>query len=79
MGQGACCQTNPNDPNLNYYNSGKPMQLSTPPQTSKQGRQSRRSQRDIGSARSSNKYLEAEVQPEVSNYVKEKMRELNKF
>jgi hypothetical protein len=50
MGQGACCEGNPNDPNLTYYNGGKPMAITTPP------RVSRRSQRDVLSPRSS-KYI----------------------
>jgi hypothetical protein len=51
----------------------------TPPRMTKQSRQSRRSQRELGTPRSSNKYVESDLQIEVSPYVKEKMKELNKF
>lgn len=69
MGQGACCDGRPNDPNLVYYNSGKPLATTTPVKTS------RRSQRDLGTPRSS-KYRQSQLEPEVSPYVKEKMRDL---
>lgn len=72
MGQGACCENNANDPNLSYYNGGRPISTTTQPRSS---RQSRRSQRDLHSPRSP-KYRESVMQPEVSTYVKEKMKEL---
>jgi hypothetical protein len=50
MGQGACCEGNPNDPTLTYYNQGKPLAVTTTPP-----RHSRRT-RDMSSPRSS-KYM----------------------
>jgi len=69
MGQGACCENNANDPNLTYYNGGKPISVSTPTKNT------RRSQREMLSPRSS-KYVQSPQQPEVSAYVKEKIKDL---
>ena len=72
MGQGACCENNANDPTLTYYNGGKPIAVTTPVKAT------RRSQRDALSPRSS-KYTQSPQPLEVSTYVKEKLKDLEKF
>jgi hypothetical protein len=68
MGQTACCEGDANDPK-NAYDNTKPI-ITTPP------RSTRRSQRHTSQ---SPKYSETRLEPNLSAYVKDKMRQLEKY
>lgn len=68
MGQSACCESDANNPNQVYDNS-KP--ITTPP------RSSRRSNRNT--TQSPSKYTETKLEPNLSAYVKDKMKQLGRY